>query len=61
MAYYASAVTEQLQALEDNEVDFRLSHLKPPHAQWLVNAYNYFTGEKGNSWYGLVAERNGSC
>ena len=50
MTYYASAVREQLQAgknLEDIEVDFRISHLKPLHAQWLVNAYNYFTGEKG--------------
>ena len=28
-------------------VDFRLSILKPLHAQWLVNAYNYFTSDKG--------------
>ena len=50
--YYASAVRQQLESgvnLEDVEVDFRLSVLKPLHAQWLVNAYNFFASEKGNS------------
>ena len=30
------------------EVDFRLSKIKPLHAQWLIDMYNYFTTEKGN-------------
>lgn len=38
--YYASAVRKQL---EDIEVDFRYSSLKPLHAQWLVRTYvSYF-------------------
>ena len=32
--------------LQDVEVDFRLSVLKPLHAQWLVNMYNFFS-ERG--------------
>ena len=41
--------------LEDVEVDFRLSVIKPLHAQWLVNLYNFFSTEKGrkviyNGW-----------
>ena len=45
ITYYAGAVQKQLQLganLEDIDVDFRLSILKPLHAQWLVNVYNYF-------------------
>ena len=41
---------KQLQSganLEDIDVDFRLSIMKPLHAQWLVNVYNYFTSDKG--------------
>ena len=30
--------------LEDVEVDLKLTVIKPLHAQWLVNMYNYFTG-----------------
>lgn len=50
ITYYAAAVQEQLQSgvnVEDISVDFRLSVLKPLHAKWLVNAYNYFTSDKG--------------
>ena len=28
-------------------MDFRLSTIKPLHAQWLVDMYNFFTSEKG--------------
>lgn len=48
--YYASAVRKQLQSgkqLEDIEVDFRLSSLKPLHARWLVSTYNFMTSDKG--------------
>jgi len=44
--YYSSAVQQQLESeksAEDIEVDLRLSIIKPLHAQWLVNIYNYFT------------------
>lgn len=48
--YYASAVREQLESgkqLEEIEVDFRLSVIKPLHATWLIAMYNYFTTNKG--------------
>ena len=44
--YYSSAVQQQHESgksAEDIEVDLRLSIIKPLHAQWLVNIYNYFT------------------
>ena len=50
ITYYSSAVKQQLDSgtdLEDVEVDFRLSVLKPMHAQWLVNLYNFFTTKQG--------------
>ena len=43
--YYSDAVKQQLESrtnLEDVEVDFRLSVIKPLHAQWLLNLYNFF-------------------
>ena len=33
--------------LEDIEVDLRLSVIKPLHAQWLVNMYNFFSTLEG--------------
>ena len=48
--YYAGAVREQLESgkeLEDIDVDFRLSVIKPLHATWLIAMYNYFTTNKG--------------
>ena len=50
ITYYSDAVKQQLDSgkqLEDVEVDFRLTTIKPLHAQWLVNMYNFFTTEKG--------------
>ena len=50
ITYYSGAVKQQLDAgkpHEKVEVDFCLSILKPLHAQWLVNMYNFFTTEKG--------------
>ena len=47
---YSKAVKQQLKSgtrLDDVEVDFRLSVLKPLHAQWLVKMYNFFTTERG--------------
>ena len=46
----AAAVKQQIDRgiqLEDIDVDFRLTVLKPLHAQWMVNMFNYFTTDKG--------------
>jgi len=43
VAYYSSEVKSQLDSgkkLDGVEVDFRLSKIKPLHAQWLINMYN---------------------
>ena len=48
--YYSSAVKQQLESgkqLEDIDVDFRLTVMKPLHAQWLVDMFNFFTTQKG--------------
>ena len=48
--YYSSSVKQQLDSgkqLEDIDVDFRLTVLKPLHAQWLVNMFNFFTSQNG--------------
>ena len=33
--------------LENIEVDLRLNVIKPLHAQWLINMYNYFSTPNG--------------
>ena len=46
ITYYSAAVKQQIDSgknLEDIEVDFKLTTVKPLHAQWLVNMYNFFT------------------
>lgn len=48
--YYSDAVKLELNKgsqIEDIEVDLRLTSIKPLHAQWLVDMYNFFTSEKG--------------
>ena len=50
VAYYSSEVKSQLDSgknLDDVEVDFCLSKIKPLHAWWLIDMCNYFTTEKG--------------
>lgn len=50
ITYYSTAVKRQLDsgtALEDIEVNLRLTAIKPLHAQWLVGMYNFFTTERG--------------
>ncbi len=50
VTYYSDAVKKQLdsgKSIEDIEVDFRLSTIKPLRAQWLVNMYNFCTADKG--------------
>lgn len=58
VTYYSEAIRKQVDSgtnLEDVEVDFRLSVIKPLHAQWLVNLYNFLSSERGrqviyNGW-----------
>ncbi len=48
--YYSDIITRELKAgkeIEDIEVDLRLSFIKPLHAQWLVDVYNYFSSVDG--------------
>ena len=50
--YYSNSVKLQLHVdsgkqLDDIDVDFRLTTIKPLHAQWLVDMYNHFTTSKG--------------
>lgn len=50
ITYYTAAVKQQLDRgvqLEDVDVDFRLTVLKPLHAQWMVNMFDFFTTDKG--------------
>lgn len=50
ITYYSSAVRQQLESgtnLEDIEVDLRLPTMKPLHAEWLVNVFNFITSDKG--------------
>ena len=50
ITYYSDQVQQQVESgidLEDVDVDLRLSVIKPLHAQWLVNMYNFFTEPNG--------------
>ena len=52
ITYYSDAVKKKLdrgETLEDIQIDLRLTTLKPLHAQWLVNMYNFFTSAKAVS------------
>ena len=49
-SYYSEQVLHQLQAgtSEDEiSVDLKLTTIKPLHAQWLVNLFNFMTTENG--------------
>ena len=48
--WYSADVQRQIESgtrLEDVEVDLRMSVLKPVHATWLVDLYNYLTSTEG--------------
>lgn len=47
VVYYSSAIKQQLDSGKPLEDDFRLSVIKPLHAQQLVDIFNIFTTEKG--------------
>ena len=47
--YHSNEVKSQLDSRkkpDDVKVEFCLSKIKPLHAQWLIDMYNYFTTEK---------------
>ncbi len=48
--YYCNAVKTQIDSgkqVDEIDVDFRLTTLKPLHAQWLISLYDHLTSEKG--------------
>ena len=48
--WYSSCIAAQLdegKGIENVEVQLKLSVLKPVHAQWIMDLFNYFTSEKG--------------
>ena len=48
--YYTAAVKELIDSgkqLDEIEVDFHLSTVKPLHGRWLIALYNYMTTSKG--------------
>ncbi len=50
ISWYSAVIQHELnegKALEDIDVDLKLTVIKPLHAQWLVNVYNFFLGEHG--------------
>uniref|UniRef100_A0A1X7USG5 DDE-1 domain-containing protein n=1 Tax=Amphimedon queenslandica TaxID=400682 RepID=A0A1X7USG5_AMPQE len=52
VTYYSSTVQKELsngKCIEDIEVDLKLSTIKPLHAQWLINFYNFFTTTEGHA------------
>ena len=44
---YISAQLYDGRDVEDVEVPFKLSILKPFQAKWIINLFHYFTSEKG--------------
>ena len=52
ITYYSSEIKHQIdsgKAMDDIEVDLRLSKIKPLHAQWLISLYNHFTAKQGKA------------
>ena len=54
MEWSANKVTRALdddQDLESITIDFKLSTVKPPHAKWVMQAYNHMTLSIGKGIY----------
>ena len=52
ITYYSSTVQKDLangKSIDEIDVDLKLSTIKPLHAQWLVNLYNFFTAADGRA------------
>ena len=63
--YYSSAVKEHLdssKALDDINVDLRLTVLKPLHAQWLVDTYEQLLYNRRweTNYHGRLGEIEGA-
>lgn len=53
--YYSDTILKQLESgkqMEDIEVDLKLTVLKPLHAQWIVDVYNFFSTTSGKEIIG---------
>ena len=49
--WYSSSISKQLEegkSIEDINVELKLSILKPQHAKWINDLYNYMTSEEGH-------------
>ena len=47
--YYCNAVKTQIDSekqVDETDVDFHLTTLKPLHAQWLISLYDHVTSER---------------
>ena len=67
IVYYSSSVKQQRDSGKQLDVHFRLTVIKPLHAQWLVDMFNFFTSQKGaeiiiNGWKkaGIVGVLDGT-
>ena len=49
--FYCNAVKAQIDSgkqIDEIDVDFRFTILKPLYAQWLISLYDHFTSERGS-------------
>ena len=61
--YYAAAVKEQIDSskqLDEIEVNFHLSTMKPFHGRWLIALYNY-DNKQGERCHNERLEEGRSC
>ena len=60
--YYNNAVKVHIDSgkpVEEIDMDFRLTTLKPLHAQWLISLYNHLTSERGSQIINNGRKRSG--
>ena len=60
--YYSNAVKVHIDSgkpVEEIDVDFRLTTLKPLHAHLLISLYNHLTSERGSHIINKVWKRSG--
>ena len=59
LLWWRKSIQQQLDTLKEIDVDLRLSTLKPLHAQWLVNSYNFFDrATRQDNHQGVEKRRN---
>lgn len=60
--FYCNAVKAQIDSgkqVDEIDIDFRLTTLKPLHAQWIISLYDHFTSERGSQIIKKGWERSG--